>query len=134
VNEASVAESRAVSATWLRPAVVYFVLGIALGIGMGISGNHSLFGVHAHLNLLGWASLALIGLIYGRWPELARNRLAKIHFWQHNLGLPVMMVGLAAKFTGVPALEPALYIGALVVAVSVLLFATNILRGMGRAA
>lgn len=134
MNEASAIEARAVSATWLRPAVVYLMLGIALGIGMGISGNHALYGVHAHLNLLGWASLALIGLIYGRWPELGRNRLAKIHFWQHNIGLPVMMVGLTAKFSGVAPLEPALYIGALIVAVSVLLFAVNILWGMGRTA
>ena len=116
---------------WL---VVYFVLGVALGIGMGIAGNHALYGVHAHLNLLGWASLALIGLIYGAWPRLGRNRLAKTHFWMHNIGLPVMMIGLAGKFTGYHELEAGLYIGAAVVGLSVLLFAINVLAGMRVAA
>ena len=49
---------------WLRLAAVYFSLAVALGITMGIAGNHTLFPVHAHLNLLGWVSMALIGLIY----------------------------------------------------------------------
>ena len=30
--------------------------------------------MHAHLNLLGWASLALMGLTYRAWPELAARR------------------------------------------------------------
>jgi hypothetical protein len=132
--EPSTAEARAVSLVWLRPAVVYFVLGVALGIGMGISGDHALYGVHAHLNLLGWTSLALMGLIYGAWPKLGNNRLAKTHFWLHNIGLPVMMIGLAGKFTDHPGLEPGLYVGAMVVALSVLLFAINVLSGMRRTA
>jgi cbb3-type cytochrome oxidase subunit 1 len=112
---------------WFRVAVVYFALGIALGIVMGITNDHSLFGVHAHLNLLGWASLALIGLIYQHMPYAGANRLAKMHFWLHNLGLPVMMFGLAAKFTGHTQFEPALVIGALVTAVAVMMFAYNVL-------
>ena len=130
MQETSTIDGRAVSAAWLRPAVVYFVLGVALGIGMGIAGNHALYGVHAHLNLLGWASLALMGLIYGAWPQLGSNWLAKTHFWMHNIGLPVMMIGLAGKFSGYPDLEPGLYIGATVVGLSVLLFAINVLAGM----
>jgi len=132
MNETSSLEARAVSAKWLRPAVAYFVAGVVLGIGMGISGDHALYGVHAHLNLLGWASLALMGLIYGSWPELGRNRLAKTHFWLHNIGLPVMMIGLAGKFTSHPELEPGLAVGAAVVALSMLLFAVNVFTGMSR--
>ena len=125
-------DARMVSAAWLRPAVVYFVAGVALGIGMGITGNHALYGVHAHLNLLGWASLALMGLIYGHWPHLGRNRVARTHFWMHNIGLPVMMIGLAGKFTEHPELEPGLYVGAMLVALSVVLFAVNVFTGLGR--
>jgi cbb3-type cytochrome oxidase subunit 1 len=36
--------------------------------------------VHAHLNLLGWASLALFGIVYRLYPELAARRLAAVHF------------------------------------------------------
>jgi hypothetical protein len=36
--------------------------------------------VHAHLNLAGWASLALFGLTYRAYPELAATNLARYHF------------------------------------------------------
>ena len=37
--------------------------------------------VHTHINLVGWASLALFGVIYRLYPELAASRLALVHFW-----------------------------------------------------
>jgi hypothetical protein len=40
--------------------------------------------VHAHLLLLGWASLALAGIIYHLYPAAGTTRLARIHFWAHN--------------------------------------------------
>lgn len=113
--------------TWLRLAAVYFSLAVILGIGMGISGDHSLFPVHAHLNLLGWVSMALIGLIYRHFHEAGRNRLAKMQFWLYNLGLPVMMVSLALKLTGFPQIEPMLGASSLVVASGVVLFTVNLL-------
>jgi hypothetical protein len=51
------------SRAWLRLAVAYFAVGVMLGVAMGASGDHSLFPLHAHINLLGWVSMALFGLI-----------------------------------------------------------------------
>ena len=53
---------------WIKAAVVYLVMGVGLGIYMGASGDHVMVPVHAHFNLLGWASLALVGLIYHQFP------------------------------------------------------------------
>lgn len=119
--------NHSVGLAWWRVAVVYLMAGVALGIAMGISGNHALFGVHAHINLLGWASLALIGLIYQQLPALGRNRLANIQFWMHNIGLPVMMLGLTGRLLGHEAFAPALGVGALIVGVAVALFGINLL-------
>jgi cbb3-type cytochrome oxidase subunit 1 len=112
---------------WLRLAAVYFSLAVALGITMGIAGNHTLFPVHAHLNLLGWVSMALIGLIYRSFPEASRNHLARAQFWLHNLALPVMMATLTLKLSGNAQIEPLLAASSLVVAVSVVLFTLNLL-------
>ena len=49
---------------WIKLAPVYFVRGVSLGAYMGASGDHTLRPVHAHINLLGLATLAIIGLIY----------------------------------------------------------------------
>ena len=59
-------DAAALSRRWFLAAVTYFVIGIGLGVYMGASGDHSLFPVHAHINLLGWVSMALIGLLGGK--------------------------------------------------------------------
>jgi hypothetical protein len=61
---------------WYRLALLYFVAGTGLGVFMGVSQDHTMFPVHAHLNLLGWASLALTGFIYDRFPAAAASRLS----------------------------------------------------------
>jgi hypothetical protein len=57
-------------------AAACLVAGVALGIGMGIAHDFQLSPVHAHTNLVGWTSLALMGLTLRAWPELAAGRLA----------------------------------------------------------
>ena len=113
---------------WIKIAVVYFVIGVGWGIYMGASGDFTLMPVHVHINLLGWVSLTLIGLIYRQFPELAGTMLAKIQFWLHNLGLPLLMLALAGMLRGKTTLEPILGVAAAVVGLAVLLFAINIWR------
>jgi hypothetical protein len=48
---------------------------------MGVNEDLQLVAVHTHINLVGWASLALFGVIYRLYPELAASRLALVHFW-----------------------------------------------------
>ncbi len=61
---------------FLTAAAACLVCGVALGIGMGIAHDFQLAPVHAHTNLVGWASLALMGLTFRAWPQLAEGRLA----------------------------------------------------------
>src|SRR4051794_9039090 len=82
------------SSRLLQIAVVYWVLGVSWGIYMGATENFIDVPVHAHLNLLGWVSLGLCGLIYAKAPHLERTFLAKAHFWLHNLGLPPLMAAV----------------------------------------
>jgi cbb3-type cytochrome oxidase subunit 1 len=111
----------------LKIAVVYLLIGACLGLGMGITEKFTLAPVHAHLLLLGWASLALAGLIYHVYPAAGETRLARIHFWLHNLGLPVFMVGLGMLLTGSAGAGPVVGIGATVVLVGLATFVANVL-------
>jgi hypothetical protein len=61
---------------FLTAAALCMVVGVALGIAMGMAHDFRFAPVHAHLNLLGWTSLALMGLTYRAWPELCRTRTA----------------------------------------------------------
>jgi hypothetical protein len=64
---------------FLLLAALSLVVGIGLGIFMGITHDFSYVPVHAHVNLVGWASLGLFGLAYRAYPELASRKLAKVH-------------------------------------------------------
>lgn len=65
---------------FLLLATVLLLVGAGLGIKMGASEDFQLTPVHAHLNLVGWASLAIFGLVYRTYPQLAERRLALFHF------------------------------------------------------
>jgi hypothetical protein len=114
----------------LKIAVVYLVIGAVLGLTMGIMQKFTLAPVHAHLLLLGWASLALAGILYHLYPAAGATRLARIHFWLHNLGLPIFMVGLAFVVTGTEGIVPVVAGGATMVLLGLVVFATNVLLNM----
>ena len=115
---------------FLQIAVVYLVIGALLGGYMGITQKFILAPVHAHILLLGWATFALAGLVYHLYPAASTTRLARIHFWLHNLGLPVFMVALAVLLTGHEAAGPWVGISASVVIVSLATFAANVLMNV----
>jgi hypothetical protein len=116
----------------LQIAVVYMVVGLGLGLAMGISGDLSLYSVHSHILLLGWATMAIAGLVYLVMPGCARSRLATVHFWGHNLGLPLMTAGLVWEKTGHTNAASTIAAGSILVLISLVLFAVNVFRNGGR--
>ncbi|MGH8369476.1 MAG: hypothetical protein ACRESC_00720, partial [Gammaproteobacteria bacterium] len=80
---------------WLKLAVVYLLVGVVFGLVMGITHSFQYIPVHTHINLLGWASLGLAGVIYQLFPRAGGHWLGLAHFWLHNLGLPIFVIGLA---------------------------------------
>ena len=110
----------------LKIAAIYLLVGVSMGLYMGMTQQFALHPVHAHINLLGWASLALAGLIYLQFPDAATTRLAQIHFWMHNVSLPVLMVALAFLLSGNAAFEPVVGIASIVTAAALAIFVVNI--------
>ncbi len=110
------------SRRWFLCAITYFVIGISLGVYMGASGNHGQFPAHAHINLVGWASMALTGVLYRSFPAAAQSALAAWHFWLYQLAAPVMLLAVAAIYAGVEKAEPVAGIASIVILVSVVLF------------
>jgi len=112
---------------FIKIAGVYFVLAVTLGLVMGIIQNFAFTSVHAHLNLLGWVSMALFGLIYSVYKKAGETTLAKAHFWLHNIGLPIMQGSLFIEIlTGNSSLTVGIIIGSLIVILGVLLFVLNL--------
>ncbi len=112
----------------LQMSVLYLIVGVLMGIGMGMTENFTLKDVHAHVNLLGWATMGLMALIYKAYPDAAATTLAKVHFWLHSAGLPLLMIALTVMFLGNPGAGPAVGILSIITGVGVIAFCINILR------
>lgn len=110
----------------MQLALLYLLVGVAIGIGMGATENFTLRPVHAHINLLGWTTLALAGLAYGVFPVLAQSRLAAVQFWLHNIGLPVMMVSLTMLLLGNKAAIPFLVASEFTLAAAIVALTLNV--------
>jgi hypothetical protein len=110
----------------IKIAALYLVVGMTLGVGMGLTHNFLFRSVHAHINLLGWASIAVAALVFHGFPETARTRLATAWFWTYNLSVPLCLGGLAFVISGHTWAAPALGVGELGVWSSGVIFAVNL--------
>ena len=118
-------------AIWLKLAVLYLIVGVAIGIMMGASQDFRLRPVHAHINLLGWATMALAGLVYSVYAEAGQSRLATIHFWLANISMPLMAGSLTMVLFGNMALVPVLLVSEILAAAGILVFAANLFLNLG---
>ncbi|MYL49426.1 cytochrome-c oxidase [Halobacillus litoralis] len=117
--------------TLIKISAVYFAVGVVLGYYMSVVHDYALTPVHAHINLLGWTSLTLAGILYHLFPALAQSLTGKIHFWLHNIGLPIMMIGLffVILFKN-EALLPLVATGATVTSLGIFSFVFNVLKNL----
>lgn len=113
---------------WIKISTLYFIFGIGLGMFMSSTIQLHWAAAHAHINLVGWVSGAIIGLIYCVFPNTGNNKLGKFSFWLYTLGLPLFLlstflvqipstVGFAHTFT---------FTGGSALAFGVILFTINV--------
>lgn len=81
-------------------ASAYALAGMGFGIVMAASHDHTLSPAHAHLNLLGWVTMAIYGLYYHAVPAAADSRLARIQVAVATLGVWIMIPGIAIAILG----------------------------------
>jgi hypothetical protein len=99
--------------------------GMVWGVVMAASGDHSMMPAHAHLNLLGWATLALMGGFYALTG--ANGRLGWINFWFSTLGVAVAVPGIALLLAGQPKAEVAATAGSVLAIIGMLAFLAGVL-------
>ena len=112
----------------LKAAVVFGVAGMLMGIAMAATHNHSVLPAHAHLNLLGWVSLFLIGIYYKLHPSLDVSRAALLQSVVWILATVILTIGVACIYLGYPAAEPVAMIGSVIVVADMLFFTFLVFR------
>ncbi len=107
-------------------AVICLIGGVSMGIVMGAAHDFQFVPVHAHLNLLGWTSLALFGLTYKAYPALKNSWLATAHLILSGSTAIIFPIGI---YVSIAHQNPALAIGASFVALGgILIFLANLVR------
>lgn len=114
-------------------AALCVALGMAWGIQMAATHDHTLSGAHAHLNLVGWVTMGLFGVYYTLTPQAAASPLARVHFGIAALGVVLLVPGIA--MTILDRGEVLAVVGSFVTLASMLLFLVILFRnGIGRTA
>ena len=104
-------------------AIAYALCGMALGIDMGISGDHTQAPTHAHAMLAGWVTSALFSFFYHLFPAAGEKTLATLHFWLSAISGVVLVVSLYFLMTGNETMEPVLGIASIGFLLGMALFA-----------
>ena len=111
-----------VSNNFLRLGVLSALVGMSLGVWMGANQDFVLRPVHAHINLLGFASMMLFGLFYRAFPAAGRGWLPVAHFALSVLGFLILMPSLALMLLQKPLFLPAMIASEFMLVGSMLLF------------
>ena len=99
-----------VSLAFFATGCVYLLIGMGMGIWMGANQQFTLSPVHAHLNLIGWATIGLMGTFYALAGERAPLRLAWLNYGLISVGILIMAPALATMLLGDTRFLPALMV------------------------
>ncbi len=117
---------KGIALSFFSLAVLSAVIGMTWGIIMAMTGDHGTAPAHAHLNLVGWVTLAIFGFYYHLVPQAAEGLLPRLHLGAAALGVAVMVPGIALAVTGQG--EALAAIGSILTLLSMLMFAAVVLR------
>lgn len=111
-----------ISFFFFTTGALFVLIGVGLGIWMGVHENFTLAPVHAHINLIGWASMGLMGAFYAVAGEAAPRRLGWITWALMTAGLSVLAPCLGLLLLGDKTIAPILGVAESVVALAMLSF------------
>ncbi len=128
---AALAPRLAITVHYYLVAGVALLTGVPVGAWMLVSdaGHARLVLFHAHLNLLGWVTLTVLGTVLTLWPTILRTRMDDGAVAAARTALPVATAGLVLLAVGVLAWWPVLATaGVALVAAAVLVVAAPSVR------
>lgn len=111
-----------VSNNFLRLGALSALVGMTLGVWMGANQDFVLRPVHAHINLLGFASMMLFGLFYRAVPAAGRGWLPMAHFVLSVIGFLILMPSLTLMLLQRPLFLPGMIASEFMLVGSMLLF------------
>ncbi|HEY1752792.1 MAG TPA: hypothetical protein VGG29_16155 [Caulobacteraceae bacterium] len=110
------------SLAFFSAAVACGLVGMGWGVFMGAHEDFTLAPAHAHLNLLGWVTLAIMGTFYALAGARAPRRLGWTNFVLSALGVLILIPSLAKMLTGDKTMIPIMMAGEILTILGMLVF------------
>lgn len=122
-----------VSAAFFATGVVCVLIGMFWGMHMGMTEDFTLAPAHAHLNLVGWVTMALYGTFYALTRGTMSVRLAWMNYIFSLLGgvtmIPALSLFLASNDS---KFIPVMVVGEVLTVIGMLIFALAVFRELFR--
>src|ERR1044071_2593411 len=122
-----------VSAAFFALGVVCLFMGMLWGMHMGEAEDFTMMPAHAHLNLLGWVTMAIYGTFYALTHASLRPKLAWVNFILAAVGVAAMIPSLALYLpTHDAKYVPGIIVGEIATVLSLLVFGVSVYRELMR--
>jgi hypothetical protein len=108
-------------------AALCALAGMVWGIQMGMNENFTLSPAHAHLNLVGWTTLALMGAFYALAGDRAPMRLGWINFALSATGVVVMIPSLVLLLNSGGKANPGVIVGSMLALAGMIAFIGSVI-------
>lgn len=122
-----------VSAAFFVTGGLFVLVGMIFGMYMGANEDFRMAAAHAHLNLVGWVTMALYGGFYAMTARTMSKRLAWTNYLLSAVGVLFMIPALAMFLTSRDvSLVPFMMIGEILTVLSLLTFLVSAFRELFR--
>ena len=108
---------------FISAGLICVLAGMSFGLWMGGANDFTLAPAHAHLNLVGWVTLSLYGLMHRAFPALSSAKLAPFQCGLAIIGAVTMPIGIGIAITSGNTNETPVIVASMVVLFATLLFA-----------
>ena len=115
-----------VSLAFFATGCLFVLVGMGMGTWMGSTQQFTLSPVHAHLNLIGWATMGLMGTFYALAGERTPRKLAWANYGLITVGILILAPALATMLLGQTRFLPFLILSEFLIIGGTLCFLASI--------
>ena len=79
--------------TYIIIGLCWVIAGMIFGVWLGASNHLNYANSHAHINLLGFVTSVLFGMLFWAFPTMAKSRVAIWQFAAYQIGVALLVIG-----------------------------------------
>ena len=79
--------------TYIIVGLSWVIVGMIYGAWLGASHHNNFADSHAHINLLGFVTSVLFGMLFWAFPTMAKSRAAMWQFLIYEVGVALLIIG-----------------------------------------